>query len=405
MLVVVAMTTTTRRTNFALLALIVLATSAAAQPSDRQIKKDLTDKATLKIKLVGKGTVQLNTDTLNYEYIRGAEILLKSSYQGINVIVTGDAVYQKVGKNKYTYWKFRVFENRYEGIPNPKPEEIAALLATEPVKQYGEGFASNIVKVIEPPALAENPEWVWHEPKSVSFKMVTKVETIASNTETETERVTLDVRLYRDDMKGPWRSFMASTDKRESLGRNKHTADEIAKMLRLPQQAAEIASKAAVAKLPAVQVPEFASPEELARFIHRALREGPRDRAEATLRAVIAPQYYAPGSAVLLSNSGQQMIDGALDEAFGRAVTYGVEYCAEPVVETSEGSRMVRLRGVKDTFATDVFAVKTGGKLVDGVEVGAKWMLDDLDVRVWDSEADRAWIASFSDRKKLCPKD
>ncbi|MEZ4363361.1 MAG: hypothetical protein R3B48_24520 [Kofleriaceae bacterium] len=391
-----------------LLALAVVAataTSVAAQPSDRQIKKDLTAKGTISIKLVGRGTVQANTDTLNYEYVRRAEIVRQSEYPGIKLRVIGDAVYQRVSRGRFTYWKFRVAENRYDGIPNPTPAEIEAILATDRVKQFGEGFANTIVKIVEEPTLAADPKWIWHDPKSVSFAMVAKVEQVASYTELETVAVTLDVRLYREDFKGKWTGFLVSPAKREPLGRTKYTADQISKMPRLAQQVAELEAKAAAAQRPSVSIPEFASAEDLARFVHRALREGPRAQTEAVLRALLAPSHYAPGSAVLLGNAGERLVTDALDHAFGAAATYAAQYCAEPVYETRGSQTHVAILGVKSNLVSEVAASKTGGKLVDGVEVGARWMLDGLKVRVRDDDQTREWIASFSDRKKLCPND
>lgn len=396
------------RTAHVLLAVAALAagtTTVRAQPTDRQIKKDLTSKVTIKIKLVGTGTVQANTDTLNYEYVRGAEIVEKTDYKGINVIVTGDAVYQRVGHGKYTYWKFRVIDNRYEGIPNPKADEITAVLATKPGAQFGEGFASSIVKVIDPPALAADPGWFWHDPMSVSFAMVAKVDTIKNYTEIETQLVTLDVRLYRDAIDSPWKSFLVSPSKRETLATTKHTADEVSKMMRLPQQVAEVAAKDAVAKLPAVTIPDFASAEELARFVHRALREGPRDHAEAVLRAVLAPSHFESGSTVLLASSGKQLVDNALASAFGANATYAEQYCAEPEMDARGSKTHLAIGGVKADLVTSFGAIRAGGKLVDGVETGSRWMLDELVVRVRDDDKTREWIASFADRGKLCPKD
>jgi len=396
---------TSSRLLLAAAVLAVTATSVAAQPSDRQIKKDLTSKATISIKLVGKGTVQANTDTLNYEYVRGAEIVLKSEYPGIKLRVIGDAVYQRVGRGKFTYWKFRVAENRYDGIPNPTAAEIKAIIETDRVKELGEGLANTIVKVVEEPTLAPDPQWTWHDPKSVSFQMVAKVDQVASYTELETVAVTLDVRLYRDDMKGAWTRFFVSPSKREPLGRTKYTSDEISRMPRLIQQAAELAAKTAAAKLPQVSIPEFASAEELARFVHRTLREGPREQAEAVLRALLTPSHYATGSTVLLASSGERLVADSLDTAFGAAATYAQQYCAAPVMEARGSKTHVSIIGVKTNLVSEVTAIQTGGKLVDGVEVGANWMLDDLKVRVRDDDQTRQWVASFSDHKKLCPND
>jgi hypothetical protein len=393
--------------RFAILAALVtsfLAVNPAdAQPSDSKVKKDLKSPKSRSIKLVGRGRVELNTDTLVREYIRGAEIVLDSEYKGIKVVVTGDAVYQMSGK-KYRYWKFRVFENRYLGLPDPSPQQIATLLATDPVARVGEGFANDMVKIVEDLKLADKPQWVWHTPMSVSFKMVGIVDKIASATEVERERVVWDVRLYRDTIDGPWTKFLSSPSTREKLGTTTHTTEQIRNMPRLRQQIAEVAAKEAASKRQAVTIPSFASAEEMTRFLHKVLREGPRDKADAILRAMIAPRHYAPGSTVLLGHNAEQMIVDTLDAAFG-ATPYAQQYCAAAGFETRGSQTVVAVIGVNANIVSSFTGRQAGGKLVDGVEVGAKWMLDDVKLRVKNDQATLTWIASFSDRKKLCPND
>jgi hypothetical protein len=395
-----------KRTSLLVVAALVAgAGTAAAQPSDKQIKKDMTSDGTISVKLVGKGTVQANTDTLNYEYVRGVEIKSKTEWKGINVIITGDAVYQRVGKGKFTYWKFRVIDNRYEGIPNPSATDIAAVLATDWAEAFGGGISGSIVKVVEPHTLAPDPQWVWHEPKSVSFKMLAKVDRVVGNTDVETQQLTLDVRLYRDTFDGPWQRFLVSPDKYEPTGQKKtYTYDEINKLMRLPQQVAEGAAKEAAAKLPKVTIPAFKDVTELARFVHAALRTGPRDRAEAILRAVLLPDAYVGGSTVQLSLNGQRMVSDALDTAFGTTVTYAQQYCAQAVMDLRGSKSRVAIVAVKDDIVTSLEG-RFSGTLVDGVEQGGTWMLANLVVRTKDDDKTRAWIASFSDREKLCPND
>jgi hypothetical protein len=385
--------------------MLTAATAVAGPPSDARIKKDLMAPGILKLRFTGgPGTVAMNTDTMTREYTRRVELTQTTEYPGIKVILTGDAVYQRVGAEQYRYWKFRVYENRYDGIPNPTVKEIEATLDTDRPAVFG-GLANMIVKVIEPPRLAEPPAWNWHDPKSVSFEMTAKVDLVKNNTELETVAVTLEVRLYRDDLKAPWKSFLGSTKKREPLGRSKHTYDEIKNMPRLAQQAREVEAKARAEKLPAVTLPEFASAEDLGRYVHKVLREGPRERAEAVLRALIAPRHYVSGSSVRLGSDAEEMLTHALDAAFRSPGGYAEQYCATPNIDMRGSSTTVSIIGVKSDLVTQLRAQAAGGKLVDGVEVGARLMLDDVAVRTRNDDKTRAYIASFTDRKKLCPAD
>jgi hypothetical protein len=216
--------------------LVLAAGRAAAQPSDAQVKKDLTSPKTIEVRLTPKkGTVQLNTDTMNYEFVRGAECVLKTDMPGVKLLVVGDAVYQRVGGGKFTWWKFRVIENRYDGIPNPKPDEIAEVIGKKPGEQFGAGLANIIVKVHEPPTLAPDPRWEWHTPNSVSFDMVGKIDRVLNNTDVETDEQIVRVRLYRDDLKQPWKTFMATPGERRALGKTTMTVDELRALPRLSQ--------------------------------------------------------------------------------------------------------------------------------------------------------------------------
>jgi hypothetical protein len=386
--------------------MLTAATAIAGPPSDAQIKKDLGGPGILKLRFTGgPGTVQLNTDTLTREYTRRVEITQTTEYPGIKVIITADAVYQRVTASQYRYWKLRVFENRYDGIPNPTVKEIEAVLDTDRGAIFGNGMANVIVKVVEPPRLAEPPAWNWHDPKSVSFAMTAKVDIVASNTELETVALTFNVRLYRDDLKAPWNGFLGSPDKREPIGRTKYTAEQIRNMPRLAQLARETEARARSGKLPAVELPAFATAQELGRYVHKVLREGPRARAEAVLRALIAPRHFATGSTVLLGTEAEEMITGSLDAAFGPGATYAEQYCATPTIDMRGSRSVVSIIGVKPEIVTQLTTQAGSGKLVDGVEVGGRLMLDNVAVRTRDDERTRAWIASFSDRKKLCPTD
>ena len=201
-----------------LVLLVTTATAAAGPPSDAKVRKDMTEPGQIALRLPGSpGGVHLNTDTLTYEYARRVEITQKTEYPGVKVIITGDAVYQRVGRDQYRYWKFRVIENRYDGIPNPTAPDIDAVLDTDRSAAFGGGMANVIVKVVEPLRLAEPAGWNWHEPTSVSFAMTGKVDLVKSNTEIETVAITVDVRLYRDDLKAPWKSFLSSPQNRESI--------------------------------------------------------------------------------------------------------------------------------------------------------------------------------------------
>jgi len=204
-----------------------------AQPADDQIRADLLKPGVLEIRFTGKpGTRQWNTDTKVYEFVRGVEVLRKTDTPGIKLQVTGDAVYQS-HPNGYRFWKFRVIENRYEGIPNPSAAEIAELLRKQPAKMYG-GAANVVLAPAETPRLAARPEWNWHTPNSVSFLLTVREKKRVSDTEVEIADQDYEVRFYRNDAGQPWTHFIGSpkagAGHRRVIERKQYPAAEAAAM-------------------------------------------------------------------------------------------------------------------------------------------------------------------------------
>src|SRR5258708_8732210 len=109
-----------RRLSFMALAAPVV----FAQPSDAQMRHDVMNPGVLEIRFTKKpGTLQRNSDYKVNEFVRGVEVLRKTDVPSVRLLVVGDAVYQQY-PNGFRYWKFRVLENRYDGIPNPAEAEI-----------------------------------------------------------------------------------------------------------------------------------------------------------------------------------------------------------------------------------------------------------------------------------------
>ena len=112
-----------------LLTIVSAVVAAYAQPTDAQIKKDLMNPGVLSITLTKPtGTKSWNTSTKVFEYARGAHVTRSTEMPGVKLLVIGDAVYQSYS-GVYKYWKFRVVENRYDGIPNPTEVEVTSVLS------------------------------------------------------------------------------------------------------------------------------------------------------------------------------------------------------------------------------------------------------------------------------------
>lgn len=190
-----------------------MTTQVFGQPSESQIKKDVGNSGVISFRFSKPtGTRQWNEDVKNWEYVRGIEVVRNSDVPGVKLIVVGNAVYQYRGDGGYSYWKFRIVSNKYDGIPNPTETEIMALVNANPQTFFGH-YYFKIINLIEKPKLLEEPNWIWHRPTSVEFKMKAKFETVFSNTETQVIEQVFNVRLYKDDMKGPWLRWVSMHSK------------------------------------------------------------------------------------------------------------------------------------------------------------------------------------------------
>lgn len=386
-----------------------------AQPSDAQVKKDAVGNGSgVKSVKFSKttGTRQWNSDVKNWEYVRGMEVVRISDYPGVDVVVTGDAVYQYTGAGKYSYWKFRVLSNEYLGIPNPSAAEINTLLAKDWPKFYGY-YLGKIIKLHVPPALAPEPAWVWHTPKSVEFKMKLKFDHIISNTDVETLETTWNVRLYRDDIKGEWKNFIAhkSQDAREEqkLGVQKYTQDQLRDLEKqtLAFTMNEQQAKQQAGALPQVAVPDFNTAEDMVKFLHNLLRNGNGNQFKATMLQLLAPGFYIEGSTVQLRPNVAIELDKVITEAYNNKATYKQMYCQNPqyrVEKSASGAVGVYITAAINNCTSYFRAnyVVTGYK--EGVAQKALRIYEFF-VKVRQDNDALAFINSFSDRKKLCPND
>jgi hypothetical protein len=224
---------------FSIFIIFGLAINVYGQPSESQIKKDVGNAGVISFRFTkSTGTRQWNHDVNNWEYVRGVEVVRNSDVPGVKLIVVGDAVYQYRGGGGYSYWKFRIISNKYEGIDNPSEAEIMDLINANPQTFFGH-YYFKIVNLIEKPKLLENPNWIWHRPTSVEFKMKAKFESVFSDTETEVVENVFNVRLYKDNMNGPWLRWVSMASKnnaeRKVSEKYKYSVDELRKKPKLYQ--------------------------------------------------------------------------------------------------------------------------------------------------------------------------
>lgn len=400
---------TMRKTSGVFFILLLFAVPAAvhAQPSDAQVRQDIMNPGVKRLELTNKpGTKQWNSDTGAWEFVRGVRVIRDyPDIEGVDLVVVGDAVYQLYGTN-YKYWKFRVISNEYLGIPNPTEAEILALLNQDLEKFVTNYWYNRIVGAVKTIRLADEPTWFWHTPTSVSFLMSTAYDAKTSDLDVASVEQDYEVRLYRDDYRGPWTNFISTNREQRVLSTQRYSVDEVRAMPTLASVNNEQQAQAALASLPQVEVPAFTRGIDLILHTHNLLRTATPEAFEAYLMQVLAPHYFVEGSTVRLNQRGADVINQNIERAFKKRGTYQQQYCREAGVDKGRSSEkrlyiLGAINNVNTMIAVDLY----GGKYVDGVKTGQQWKISDLHVGTRQDQDALDFITSFSDRSKLCPKD
>lgn len=187
------------------------ASQTFAQPTDAQLKKLLSGPKVISSQIHKPGKKVWSSSYSKYTWDIGFTNRVKDSDNpGLIIVVKGIMSFDIIG-GRYVYWRDFIGESSYEGIPNPTEADFQAL-----VKQFGMNEilgnrAKYVVGEVESIKLAKEPKYEWHTPNSVSFRFtaIYKAE-IDSTGKYARMEVTFVTRLYRDTMKGAWKSV--STD-------------------------------------------------------------------------------------------------------------------------------------------------------------------------------------------------
>ena len=179
--------------------------TATAQPSEAQIRKDISGPRTVSVTFGKPGTRSWSSTYTKYVWTRDFTAKLTTDEKGVFVIVTGYAAYDIFG-SKFTFWRTFTNSNSYEGIPNPSAADVKALIEKFGVEKFmGNYHYGNRVGDIESIGLSDAPKFEWHTMQSVSFNVnVTYTEKTNGVGGKQRGVKTFRVRLYADKPKGEW---------------------------------------------------------------------------------------------------------------------------------------------------------------------------------------------------------
>lgn len=394
------------------LALLLLTTPASAQtpPSAAQISADvranIAPNATVTLR--GNGSRQLNGGV--YEFVHSITARYPSSEMaGVEIEGYHDVVYQSHG-SRYVFDRVRVGDWRYFGLPAPSDGETLALLESKPADGYPFGTL-DLPRSVE---VIEGAELHWHNLTSVTVPIrlrYTKYGTGNVRHELADFEWETEVRLYREAPADPWDRFLLGGFASEAVevGRRPGEAG-----LRTVAEAGEVAEREHYASaLPQVSVPAFSSGMEMVRFLYTALRDAPdRATAEATLRALLSPSYFAEGSETALSDWAEiEVLPGLLGALYDGPSRFADQFCEAPDIDQERTSdRRVYIRRVLDrpprgthmSWGMEVAVAQTSGGYRNGRPLPGAWKVESLSIHLSDDPDDLAWIASFDDPSSLC---
>jgi hypothetical protein len=195
-----------------------LANEVLAQPSDAEIKKQLTHAKTVSVTLGKPGTREWSSTYKKYVWNRSFTAKLRTEDPEIFVIVKGYASYDIIG-GRFVFWRTFTTSNSYEGIPDPTAADVQALINRFGVEQFmGNYYFNHVIGKVESIGLSDEPKFEWHTPNSVSFN-VTTIYIERTNDIGGKERIarTLRIRLYRDNPKAEWKNLLSTDQDRKVL--------------------------------------------------------------------------------------------------------------------------------------------------------------------------------------------
>ena len=220
-----------KHTILCLIFFAFVAIPSFAQPSAAQVKKQLTGAKTVSVTLGETGAIEWSSTYKKYIWTRNFTAKLKTETAGEFLIVKGYAAYDVMG-GRYVFWRTFTSGNSYEGKKNPTVAEINQALETAELRDFN--YNGKVIGEYESMKIADEPDWEWHTPDSVSFNVIA-VFYLTDKGRYDREawysppsgfkavdqvESVLRIRLYRDGAKLPWRGVHVSNRIPTSAGAN-----------------------------------------------------------------------------------------------------------------------------------------------------------------------------------------
>lgn len=188
-----------------------MASTAIAQPSAAQVKKDVnkTFPGAITIEVIGNGetTEEWEGSTKVYYHRRRVKVLSKTSFSKelpeSRAIEEGLAVYLKQG-GTFVYKKYNPGTSELTGMPPIDIDKINKLI-DEKICDLLINCNSIVAQPVSNWHMSNDSQITWYSPTSFSFKIDTLVIKRWRNpTTVDVVEGKADIRFYRDGMDGEW---------------------------------------------------------------------------------------------------------------------------------------------------------------------------------------------------------
>ncbi len=245
-----------------------------------------------------------------YYYRHGYTLVSRTKHAGITHKYTASLQYKKVG-SQYIYDLYTVGDGVYLGVPSPDKSQILELLNADLKNFLGDYHYQSIVGEVSAIELVQEPQWEWKKLNMLELKAKAIFNEKISALVTQKSEHIFKVTVYSDSYKAPWNRFISSENQREvkHLEKKNYSYEALKKLKTLSELDTEKQAAGKMSGMPQIDLPVFASDQELFSSTHTMIMTKDTATVKAYLYKIMAKSCKEEGSDVVLTYLTQQWFD------------------------------------------------------------------------------------------------
>ncbi len=352
--------------------------SFTSKPTDEQVLSFLQKKGRFDIEL-SKNAGKNSTYELRHRWQRAYAFKSKldiEEYPDAVVRIGGLVQFQINGQN-YDFDAVRPLSTQYFGFNLPK-ESVLLELIQKNIKVALTNYRDLVFQ--EPKitlASKENRGESWYTPNSfkVKFNIISSAK-VGSN-KVETTQCLRGLRFYRDEIKGPFNRIIGELTKCKVLETKQYTRSDFDKLPTLESIQKEKQAQAELVNLVAIDIPDFKDENQAMRFVYKTLYSADKDTAKSLMMKMFDDVAFLKGSHAQISGEGYRIMRALNYSLFDAEVTFSQSYCPQMFLKKLDGGSGEFWDALKNARLR-MSIQKSGGKMVKGKILGAKYKVSDL---------------------------